>query len=286
MSKAISAVHLNRSTYALLPLEASSSMQSKGVIGSVAIIGAGPGDPELLTVKAVRFIEAADVIMYDRLVSKEILQYAKAEAELIYCGKAPGQHAMTQADIHKALIHYAYQGKRVVRLKGGDPFIFGRGGEEALELAAAGIEFEIIPGITSAIGAAASASIPMTHRGTAASFACVTGNRCHDNHKPVRWDLLAHSVDTLAIYMGVSQLSEIQAELLRAGKPAATPIAFVEQGTTAKQRIVTGVLGEMSELAAASKLVNPALIIIGEVVRIREQLHAIMLQALTLRQIG
>lgn len=286
MSKAVSAVHLNRSNYTQLPFEVSSSVQSMGVIGSVAIIGAGPGDPELLTVKAVRFIEAADVIMYDRLVSKEILQYAKAEAELVYCGKAPGKHAMTQANIHKELIYYAYQGKRVVRLKGGDPFIFGRGGEEALELAAAGIEFDIIPGITSAIGAAAAASIPMTHRGTAASFACVTGNRRQDSNKPVRWDLLAHSVDTLAIYMGVSQLGEIQAELLRAGKPAATPIAFVEQGTTAKQRIVTGVLGEMSELAAASKLVNPALIIIGEVVRIREQLHAIMLQALTLRQIG
>lgn len=263
-----------------------SSDYSNMTIGHVAIIGAGPGDPELLTLKALRYIQSADVLLYDRLVSKEIIQYAKVNAELVYCGKAPGKHAMTQDEINDALIHYALLGKNTVRLKGGDPFIFGRGGEEALALAAYGIPYNIIPGITSAIGASAAASIPMTHRNVATSFACVTGNRCHDNNNPIRWDLLAHSVDTLAIYMGVSQLSDIQSELLAAGKPASTPIAFIEQGTTAKQRIFTGTLGQMSELAANNKLSNPALIIVGEVVRIREQLQAAMLQASTLRQIG
>jgi len=286
MKPTIRTVHRSRLANDSLHTEAVGGKNSSGSSGHVSIIGAGPGDPELLTVKAMRAIEAADVIMYDRLVNKEVLQYAKPDVKLVYCGKAPGKHAMTQTDINAALVHYAFQGKRIVRLKGGDPFIFGRGGEEALELAAAGIAYTIIPGITSAIGAAAAASIPMTHRHVATSFACVTGYRSPDNHKPVRWDLLAHSVDTLAIYMGVSQLASIQQELLQAGKAASTPIAFIEQGTLPKQRIIIGTLGGMNELATTSKLINPSLIIIGDVVRIREQLHAAMLHAQKLRHIG
>lgn len=253
---------------------------------SVAIVGAGPGDPELLTLKALRRIQKAEVIVYDRLVSRAIISFAKPSAELIYCGKAPGKHAMTQEEINSTMIQYAHAGKNIVRLKGGDPLIFGRGGEEALALAEVGIPYTIIPGITSAIGASASASIPLTHRGIAASFACITGSRCQDSNKPIRWDLLAHSVDTLAIYMGVSQLHDIQQELLQAGKPHVTPIAFIEQGTTSNERIVTGVLGEMSKLAEAKKLTNPALIIIGEVVLVRDQLQYAMQQALKLQQIG
>ncbi|WP_424767508.1 uroporphyrinogen-III C-methyltransferase [Paenibacillus sp. sgz302251] len=243
--------------------------------GTVYIVGAGPGDPELITVKAMRRIQLADVILYDRLVSAELLGYARPDAELVYCGKAPGSHAMPQKLINQALVSYASAGKQVVRLKGGDPFVFGRGGEEALELAAWGIPYEIVPGITSAIGAAAASGIPVTHRDYAASFACVTGSRCHGDKSPIRWDLLAHSVDTLAIYMGVSQLPAIREELLKHGKPASTPVAVIERGTTSRQRTIVGTLADIHTLAATMKLSNPALIIIGEVVRIREQLlHA------------
>jgi uroporphyrin-III C-methyltransferase len=250
--------------------------------GKVYIVGAGPGDPELITVKAMRRIQTADLIMYDRLASEELLGYAREGVELVYCGKAPGAHAMPQQLINEALVRYALEGKTVVRLKGGDPFVFGRGGEEALELAAWGIEFEIIPGITSAIGAAAAAGIPVTHREYAASFACVTGSRCHGDKSPIRWDLLAHSVDTLAIYMGVSQLPAIREELLKHGKAASTPVALIERGTTVRQRTITGTLADIHTLAVTMKLSNPALIIIGEVVRVRERLLQAEQQAITL----
>lgn len=243
--------------------------------GSISIVGAGPGDPELITVKAMRCIQNADVILYDRLVNEELLGYAGKEALRIYCGKAPGRHSMPQEGTQRLMIKYASAGSHVVRLKGGDPFVFGRGGEEALAASAAGIPYEIIPGITSAIGAAASAGIPLTHRGLAASFAIVTGSRCHDHASPVRWDALAHSVDTLVIYMGVSHLSEIRDQLLMHGKDAATPAALIENGTTARERTVTGTLGNIDKLAAAMKISNPALIIIGEAVKVREQLLAL-----------
>ncbi|MGG6313607.1 uroporphyrinogen-III C-methyltransferase [Paenibacillus macerans] len=247
--------------------------------GTVCIVGAGPGDPELITIKAVKRLREAEVILYDRLVNEELLAYAGPWTELVYCGKAPGQHAVPQEEINRRLIAYALEGKRVVRLKGGDPFVFGRGGEEALALAAGGIPFEVIPGITSALGAAASAGVPLTHRGVAASFACVTGSRCHGDNRPVRWDLLAHSVDTLAIYMGVGQIKEIRGELLSHGKPASTPVALIEGGTTRRQRTFTCTLGDMHKLAAAVKLSNPALIIVGEVAAVREQLQQFERQA-------
>ncbi|WP_342440161.1 uroporphyrinogen-III C-methyltransferase [Paenibacillus sp. FSL L8-0436] len=243
--------------------------------GSISIVGAGPGDPELITVKALRRIQTADVILYDRLVNEELLAYGRKEALRIYCGKAPGQHSMPQDGIERLMIKHASAGSHVVRLKGGDPFVFGRGGEEALASAAAGIPYEVIPGITSAIGAAASAGIPLTHRGLAASFAIVTGSRCHDHAAPVRWDALAHSVDTLVIYMGVSQLSGIREQLLKHGKDAATPVALIENGTTARERTVTGTLGNIDKLATVMKISNPALIIIGEAVKVREQLLAL-----------
>lgn len=247
----------------------------KSATGTVYIVGAGPGDPELITVKAMRRIQLADVILYDRLVNEELLSYARPDTELVYCGKAPGAHAMPQHMINKTLVDYALQGKQVVRLKGGDPFVFGRGGEEALELVEWGIPYEIVPGITSAIGAAAAAGIPITHRGYAATFACVTGHRCHGDNSPVRWDLLAHGVDTLAIYMGVSQLPAIREELLKHGKSAATPVAVIERGTTSRQRTIVGTLADIHTLAVTMKISNPSLIIIGEVVRVRDQLlHA------------
>ncbi|MUT66580.1 uroporphyrinogen-III C-methyltransferase [Paenibacillus sp. NEAU-GSW1] len=254
--------------------------------GKIYIVGAGPGDPELITVKAMRRIQEADVILYDRLVNVELLEYAREDAERVYCGKAPGAHAMRQDKINETLIAYARQGKTVVRLKGGDPLVFGRGGEEALELAARDIPYEFIPGVTSAIGASAAAGIPITHRGYAASFACVTGSRCHDDGKPVRWDLLAHSVDTLAIYMGVSQLGEIREQLLMHGKSPSTPVALIENGTTKGQRVITATLEDVHRIAAAMKLTNPALIIVGDVVRVREQLIRAQRQASALSMIG
>ncbi|WP_342566164.1 uroporphyrinogen-III C-methyltransferase [Paenibacillus sp. FSL R7-0345] len=239
--------------------------------GHISIVGAGPGDPELITVKAMRRIQTADVVLYDRLVNEELLEYAPEKALRIYCGKAPGQHSMPQDAIERLMIMHAAAGNRVVRLKGGDPFVFGRGGEEALAAAVAGIPFEVIPGITSAVGAAASAGIPLTHRGVATSFAVVTGSRCNDAAQPVRWDALAHSVDTLAIYMGMSQLGEITEQLIRHGKDPQTPVALIEKGTTTKERTVTGTLANIVKLAAVMKISNPAMIIIGEVVNIREQ---------------
>jgi uroporphyrin-III C-methyltransferase len=247
--------------------------------GTVYIVGAGPGDPELITVKALRRIQLADVILYDRLANKELLDYARSDAQLVYCGKAPGAHSMTQERINQALIDYALAGKNVVRLKGGDPFVFGRGGEEAVAAAEHGIPYEIVPGITSALGVTAAADIPVTHREYASSFACVTGNRCHGDQSPVRWDLLAHSVDTLVVYMGVSQLDAIREELLKHGKPATTPVALIENGTTDNQRTITGTLADIHKLALSMQVTNPALIVIGEVVRVRDQLLLAQRQA-------
>lgn len=240
--------------------------------GSISIVGAGPGDPELITVKAMKRIQAADVLLYDRLVNEELLSYGKNDAIRIYCGKAPGQHSMPQEAIERLMIKHAAGGSHVVRLKGGDPFVFGRGGEEALAAASAGLPYEVIPGITSAIGAAASAAIPLTHRGLSASFAIVTGTRCNNQADPVRWDALAHSVDTLVIYMGIGGLGEIREQLLKHGKDAATPAALIENGTTDKERTVTGTLGNIDKLASVMKISNPAIIIIGETVKVREQL--------------
>ena len=258
----------------------------RGAMGKVYIVGAGPGDPELITIKAIRRIQEADVIMYDKLVNEQLLEYARPDADLVYCGKAPMQHMMTQEQINRALVSYTLKGKKVVRLKGGDPFVFGRGGEEILELAANGIAYEVVPGVTSVIGATAGVGIPITHRGYAASFACVTGNRCEDSSNPVRWDLLAHSVDTLAIYMGVSQLADIQEQLLGNGKLPSTPVALIEQGTTVNQRVFTGTLEDMNEIATRNKLTNPALIIIGEVVRVREELRYAYQQAEVMNKIS
>ncbi|WP_307589998.1 uroporphyrinogen-III C-methyltransferase [Paenibacillus wynnii] len=247
--------------------------------GSVAIVGAGPGDPELITLKAVYRIQEAEVILYDRLVNEELLNYAKPDAVLIYCGKSPGNHSMPQRKIEQYMVRYAREGKKVVRLKGGDPFVFGRGGEEALAMAEAGIAYEVVPGITSAIGAAASAGIPLTHRGLAASFTIVTGSRCSDHESPVQWDQLVRSSDTIVVYMGISQFSEIREQLLLHGKSGLTPVAVIENGTTTRQRTLTGTLNNIEKLLSATKIGNPALIIIGEVVKVREQLLKIEVEA-------
>ena len=242
------------------------------VPGTVCLVGAGPGDPELITVKALRLLRSADVVLYDRLVSDKLLEETKPDALLVYCGKSPGAHAMPQERIHEEMAKHALRGKRVVRLKGGDPFVFGRGGEEALAMAERGIPFEVVPGITSAIGAAAAADIPLTHRKTSASVAFVAGHRCGDADHPVRWDLLAHAVDTLVVYMGIGRLPRIREELLAHGKSEDTPAAIVENGSTDRQRVIAGTLGNLHRLAESAKASNPALIVIGEAVALRDSL--------------
>lgn len=228
----------------------------------------------MITLGALKRIRTANVILYDRLVNEELLRYARPDPLIVYCGKTPGCHAMSLEQIHDTLIAYASRGKTVVRLKGGDPLVFGRGGEEALALAERGIPYEIVPGITSAIGAAATTGIPLTHRGISASFAVVTGSRCQENGPDVRWDLLAHSVDTLVIYMGIGRLGEIREQLLMHGKSLSTPVALIERGTTERERIAIGTLDDIHDIARAGEVCNPSLIVVGEVVRLRERLTA------------
>ncbi|WP_369900441.1 uroporphyrinogen-III C-methyltransferase [Bacillus manliponensis] len=242
-------------------------------MGKVYIVGAGPGDPDLISVKGVKCIQEADVILYDRLVNKELLSYAKQGADLIYCGKLPNYHTMKQETIHSFLVKYAKKGKVVTRLKGGDPFVFGRGGEEAEALAKHSIPFEVVPGITAGIAASAYAGIPVTHREASASFAVVTGHRKDGAQEEVKWENLAKGVDTLAVYMGVSNLPYICEQLLKYGKDEHTPVAIVEWGTTSMQRTIVGTLSTIVTIANKEEIKNPSMIVIGEVVRFREKIQ-------------
>ena len=242
-------------------------------MGKVWLVGAGPGDPDLLTVKAVKAIQQADVILYDRLINQEILTHAKSDAELIFVGKLPKHHFVQQDMINFLLVKHARQGKQVVRLKGGDPFIFGRGGEEAAFAVQHHIPFEVIPGITSGIAAPAYAGIPVTHRDYSASFAIVTGHRKEGAEEAEKWQALAKGIDTLAIYMGVSNLPYIQKQLLQHGKDPGTPVAFIHWGTTETQRTVIATLSTMTETARTEDVKKPSMIVIGEVVRLRNELQ-------------
>ncbi|RYM05433.1 uroporphyrinogen-III C-methyltransferase [Sporolactobacillus sp. THM7-7] len=241
-------------------------------MGKVYLVGAGPGDPELITVKGLRLIQSADVIFYDRLVNDALLDQAKSSAERIYCGKLPHSHPLKQEAINHMLVTYARKKRTVVRLKGGDPFIFGRGGEEAAFLAKEGIAFEIIPGITAGIAAPAYAGIPATHRQYASSVAFVTGHHKSGGKETVDWAKLATGVDTLAIYMGVAGLPHIAAELVRHGRHPSTPVALIEWGTTVGQRTVTTTLRDAAQEAERHEIKNPTMIVVGEVVRLREKL--------------
>lgn len=238
--------------------------------GKVNIVGAGPGDPELITVKGLKAIENADVILYDRLVNEQILAYASPKAKLFYCGKDPYRHAMPQEETNQLMVTLAQKGYMVTRLKGGDPFVFGRGGEEAQILNAHHIPFEIVPGITSGIAAPAYAGIPVTHRDYSSSVAFVTAITQEGVNKEEYWAHLAQGPETLCIYMGVKKLPDICALLLRHGKSADTPVALVHLGTTEQQQTEVGTLSTIVERAAHIK--NPAMIIVGEVVRLREEL--------------
>ncbi|MBH0165591.1 uroporphyrinogen-III C-methyltransferase [Fictibacillus sp. 7GRE50] len=241
-------------------------------MGKVYLVGAGPGDPGLITVKGLRCIQEADVILYDRLVNKELLSYAKPDCDLIYCGKLPNYHFMKQETINSFLVKHAQKGKVVTRLKGGDPFVFGRGGEEAETLAKSRIPFEVIPGITSGIAAPAYAGIPVTHRNMASSYAVVTGHRKKGEEDELKWESLANGIDTLAIYMGVANLGYICEQLTKNGKSKETPVALVQWGSLESQRTVTGTLDTIEEIVINEHIENPSMIIVGEVVRLRSEL--------------
>ncbi|MGS0997264.1 siroheme synthase CysG [Rhodanobacter sp. UC4451_H18] len=232
--------------------------------GSVVLVGAGPGDPGLLTLRALRALNEADVILHDRLVGAGVLALARRDAERIEVGKQAGRHHTTQEAIHALLLEHARAGKRVVRLKGGDPFVFGRGGEELEFLHAHAIPFEVVPGITAAVACAAYSGVPLTHRERAQSVRFVTAH-CRHSHDTVDWPALAQERQTLAIYMGVNELATLQARLVEHGRAASTPFALIENGSLPNQRVVCGVLGNLAERAAAHAVSSPALLILGEV---------------------
>jgi len=240
--------------------------------GEVALVGAGPGDPDLLTFRALRLMQRADVVVYDRLVSKPVLDLVRLEAGRIYAGKESAKHALPQEDINHLLVRLAKEGKRVVRLKGGDPFIFGRGGEEIATLAAEGIPFQVVPGITAAAGCASYAGIPLTHREHAQSVIFVAGH-LQDGSSKLNWAALAQPRQTIVVYMGLLGVDILCRELVAHGLPAATPAALIQQGTTAQQRVLAGSLATLPELVRHGGVKAPTLIIIGEVVRMRERLE-------------
>lgn len=235
-------------------------------VGSVALVGAGPGDPELLTVKAVRLMGEADVVVFDRLVSPEILDLVPAGTTRIYAGKQLGNHHLVQDEINDLLVSLARSGRRVVRLKGGDPFVFGRGSEEAEQLALAGIPFEVVPGISSASGCATYAGIPLTHRGLSTGVRLLPGHLREGQPLAHDWAGLADPDTTLVIYMGLGSLPAIAEELMSAGLPSDTPAAAVENGTTSRQRRVLGTIATLPGLAVQAGLKPPTLIVVGRVV--------------------
>ena len=241
-------------------------------VGSVVLVGAGPGDPGLVTLNALRAMNEADVILHDRLVSAEVLRLSRRDATRIEVGKSAGRHSMSQDDIHALMLEHARAGKRVVRLKGGDPFVFGRGGEELEFLRTHDVPFEVIPGITAAVACAAYAGIPLTHRDHAQSLRFVTAH-CKESLDTLDWAALAQQQQTLAIYMGVNGLEKIRESLLLAGMDPQLPFALVENGSRPQQRVIAGTLAVLPETARHHHVQSPALLIVGEVAALAGQLH-------------
>ncbi len=239
--------------------------------GEVYLVGAGPGDPDLLTFRALRLMQRADVVVYDRLVSQGILDLVRRDAELVYVGKERNNHAVPQEGINECLVRYAKEGKRVLRLKGGDPFIFGRGGEEIETLKENNVIFQVVPGITAAAGCASYAGIPLTHRDYAQSCVFVTGH-LKDGTVNLNWKALAHPNQTIVFYMGLQAVNVIHKELVAHGLKDATPAALVEQGTTENQRVHVGTLATLADIVEREKVKAPTLIIVGDVVTLHEKL--------------
>ncbi|SMB80749.1 uroporphyrinogen-III C-methyltransferase [Pasteurella testudinis DSM 23072] len=237
--------------------------------GEVALVGAGPGDAGLLTLKGLQTLQQADVVLYDALVSEPILELVRRDADKVFVGKRAGKHSVAQQDTNRLLLHYAQQGKRVVRLKGGDPFVFGRGGEELEVLKAAGIPFSVVPGITAALGATAYAGIPLTHRDYAQTAMFITGH-CQPDGKALQWQTLAQGNQTLVVYMGTIKAAELSRQLQAHGRRADTPVAVISHGTLPQQKVRSGKLSELAQLAEDAE--KPALIVIGEVVALQPHL--------------
>ena len=261
----------NREGEQLLKASIENSTNTDNSLGEVWLIGAGPGDPDLLTFRALRLMQQADVVLYDRLVSPAILELTRRDADRIYVGKRRADHAVPQGEINQRLVDLAIEGKNVVRLKGGDPFIFGRGGEEIELLAESGVPFQIVPGITAASGCATYAGIPLTHRDHAQSCVFVTGH-LKDGSVNLNWPMLANPSQTVVIYMGLVGLPHICQQLIQHNMPASTPIALIEQGTTQQQSVYTGTLEDMPSKIQGQKIKAPTLIIIGSVVSLHKSL--------------
>ena len=248
--------------------------------GTVALVGAGPGDPELLTIRGLRLLEQAEVVVHDRLGTEALLEFVSDTCELVDAGKAPGRHGMTQDQISDALIQYARRGRRVVRLKGGDPFVFGRGGEEALALVEAGIAFQVVPGVSSAVAVPAAAGIPVTHRGLARTVTIASGH--DDPGSPAaceRWRALGPVPGTLVLLMAMSNLDQIARALIDGGRAADEPAAAIQWGTTAEERRVTATLGTIAAACGADGVGNPAVVVIGPVVALGELVSSAMRSA-------
>jgi uroporphyrin-III C-methyltransferase len=240
--------------------------------GKVTLVGAGPGDPELITVKGLRLVQEADVLIYDRLAHPDILKQARPDAKRLYVGKESDHHTVPQDEINALMVAEARKGKKIVRLKGGDPFVFGRGAEEILYLVEEGIPWEIVPGVTSATAVPAYTGIPITHRDFSSMVSIITGHEAFTDGKPgLRYDLIAPNDSTLVILMGMSNLKKITGELLRHGRPGTTPACIITWGTYPNQQVLTGTLEDLAEKKDAAGLKPPGIVIIGEVVRLREK---------------
>jgi len=251
--------------------EIAAGAEAEAARGEVFLVGTGPGDPDLLTFRALRLMQRADVVLHDRLIGPRILNLVRRDAERIYVGKEPDSHTVSQDDITQMLVRLALEGKRVLRLKGGDPFIFGRGGEEIEELARRGIPFQVVPGITAAAGCAAYAGIPLTHRDHAQACVFVTGHG-KDGRVSLNWEALIQPRQTVAIYMGLSTLAAVMEDFIAHGADPVMPTAVIDNGTRRRQRVVVGTIADIAAKTAEANLKGPAMIIVGTVVTLADRL--------------